>query len=67
MVAKDKDGKSLPVPGLILEGDHDIRRFVKSIKRNKMKAKRKTEFHETDFSSNEYIHILEDYNVKIEM
>ena len=57
MVAKDKDGKSLTVPGLILENDHDVRRFVKSIKRNKMKAKRKTEFHETDFASSEYLHI----------
>jgi len=65
MVAKDKDGKSLSVPGLILENDHDIRRFVKSIKRNKMKKKRKKEFHETDFSSKEYIHLLEDFNVKI--
>lgn len=67
MVAKDKDGKSLPVPGLILENDHDVRRFVKSIKRNKMKAKRKTEFHETDFSSKEYIHLLEDHNVIINL
>ncbi len=66
MVAKDKNGKSLKVPGLILENDHDIRRFVKSIKRNKMKAKRKTEFHETDFSSKEYIHLLDAYNVKME-
>ncbi len=65
MVAKDKDGKSLTVPGLILENDHDVRRFVKSIKRNKMKAKRKTEFHETDFASSEYLHILDDYNVLI--
>jgi uncharacterized protein (TIGR00369 family) len=65
MVAKDKDGKSLSVPGLILENDDDIRRFVKSIKRNKMKIKRKKEFHETDFSSKEYMHLLEDHNVKI--
>jgi uncharacterized protein (TIGR00369 family) len=64
MVAKDKNGKSLPVPGLILENDHDVRRFVKSIKRNKIKAKRKTEFNETDFSTKEYIHLLEDHNVK---
>jgi uncharacterized protein (TIGR00369 family) len=64
MVAKDKDGNSLPVPGLILENDHDVRRFVKSIKRNKIKAKRKTEFNETDFSTKEYIHLLEDHNVK---
>ncbi|MCF4101781.1 acyl-CoA thioesterase [Gillisia sp. M10.2A] len=65
MVAKDENGKSIAVPGLILENDHDIRRFVKSIKRNKMKSNRKREFHETDFSSKEYLHILEDHNVKL--
>lgn len=66
MVAKDEDGKSLPVPGLILTNDHDIRRFAKSIKRNKMKLNRRKEFHETDFSSEEYVHLLEKYKVKIE-
>ena len=66
MVAKDEDGKSLQVPGLILSNDHDIRRFAKSIKRNKMKLNRKQEFHETDFSSEEYVHLLENYKVKIE-
>lgn len=67
MVAKDEKGNSIPVPGLILESDDDVRRFVKSIKRNKMKFKRKKEFHETDFSSKEYLHLLEDFNVKIEI
>jgi uncharacterized protein (TIGR00369 family) len=66
MVAKDEDGKSLQVPGLILTNDHDIRRFAKSIKRNKMKLNRKKEFHETDFSSEEYVHLLEKYKVKLE-
>lgn len=66
MVAKNEDGKSLQVPGLILSNDHDIRRFAKSIKRNKMKLNRKKEFHETDFSSEEYVHLLENYKVKIE-
>lgn len=65
MVAKDEDGKSLQVPGLVLTNDHDIRRFAKSIKRNKMKLNRKQEFHETDFSSEEYVHLLEKYKVKI--
>lgn len=66
MVAKDEKGKSLSVPGLILKTDDDIRRFAKSIKRTKMKSKRKKEFHETDFSSEEYIHLLEEHKVKIE-
>jgi uncharacterized protein (TIGR00369 family) len=67
MVAKDENGDSVPVPGLILENDHDIRRFVKSIKRYKMKLKRTKEFHETDFSSEEYLHLLKDYNVKLDI
>lgn len=66
MVAKDKAGNSIPVPGLILENDNEIRRFIMGIKRNKIKLKRKKEFHETSFSSEEYLHLLEDFHVKIE-
>lgn len=65
MVAKDKAGNSISVPGLILENDNDIRRFIKGIKRNKIKLKRKKEFQETTFSSEEYLHLLEDYHIKI--
>lgn len=67
MVAKDEKGQSVNVPGLILENDQDIRRFVKSIKRYKMKQRRKKEFHETDFSSEEYMHLLEDHKVKLDL
>ncbi|WP_424494188.1 acyl-CoA thioesterase [Salinimicrobium sp. GXAS 041] len=67
MVAKDAEGKSFEVPGLILKSNEDIRRFAKSIKRYENKKKRKTEFHETDFVSEEYLHIQELDNVKIEL
>jgi acyl-CoA hydrolase len=66
MIAKDEAGNSIPVPGLILKDDNDIRRFIKGIKRNKIKLKRKKEFLETSFSSEEYMHLLEDFHVKIE-
>lgn len=66
MVAKDSQGKSVPVPGLILKTDNDIRRFAQSIKRNKMKAKDREEFRATDFNSEEYLHLVEGYKVKIE-
>lgn len=66
MVAKDKNGDSIEVPGLILINDEQIRRFAQSIKRNKMKKDRKQEFRETDFSSEEYLHILEEHKVKIQ-
>ncbi|WP_026934604.1 acyl-CoA thioesterase [Christiangramia echinicola] len=67
MVAKNDKGKSVAVPGLILKTDNQIRRFAKSIKRKNMKSNRVKEFHETDFSSEKYLHILEDHKVKIEL
>ncbi|MGA8853093.1 MAG: acyl-CoA thioesterase [Christiangramia sp.] len=67
MVAKDNKGNSVPVPGLILKTDNQIRRFAKSIKRKDMKKKRVQEFHETDFSSEKYHHILEDHKAKIQL
>lgn len=66
MVAKDDNGKNIPVPGLILENNEDIRRFVKSIKRQEHLKAREQEFKETDFASAKYIHLLENYNVKLE-
>lgn len=66
MVAKDSEGKSVKVPGLILKSRDDIRRFAKSIHRYGNKKMRSKEFHETDFVSEEHLHIVETYNVKIE-
>ncbi|MDT0643296.1 acyl-CoA thioesterase [Zunongwangia sp. F363] len=66
MVAKDSNGKSVKVPGLILKTDNDIRRFAKSLKRISMKKTRKQEFQDTDFISEEYLHIQELDNIKIE-
>ena len=66
MVAKDSEGKSVKVPGLILKSRDDIRRFAKSIKRYDNKRVKLKEFDETDFVSEEHLHIVETYNVKIE-
>ena len=66
MVAKTREGQSVEVPGLILKTDNEIRRFAKSIKKKSMKKKRIQEFLETDFSSDRYLHILEDHKVKLE-
>lgn len=67
MVAKDETGNSISVPGLILKTSDQVRRFAKSIKRRDMKKVRIQEFHETDFSSERYLHILEDHKAKIEL
>ena len=67
MVAKDNNGNSVPVPGLILKTNNQVRRFAKSVKRRTMKMNRSQEFQETDFSSENYLHILEDHKVKIDL
>ncbi|MEH6408595.1 MAG: acyl-CoA thioesterase [Leeuwenhoekiella sp.] len=66
MVAKDEAGKSVSVPGLILKDKNDIRRFVKSLKRQQMKHERKDEFTEMDFISNKYLEMLKEHNIKME-
>lgn len=67
MVAKDDQGKSVPVPGLILQSKDDIRRFIESIKRYEMKRQRKKEFDESEFAPENYLDRLEDYNVTVDL
>lgn len=65
MVAKNEKGKSVPVPGIILENDEDIRRFLTSIKRQELKSSKTSELKEIDFHSKEYLEQLKEYNVKV--
>lgn len=67
MVAKDNDGKSVVVPGLILSSKNEIRRFLKCINRNEEKELRHKEFEKKDFSPNDYLHVLEAYKVKVDL
>ena len=67
MIAKNDKGESTAVPGLILENKNDIRRFMKCVKRSQMKKQRSQEFHETDFTSENYVKHLVEYNVQIVM
>jgi len=67
MVAKDKEGNSIQVPGLILQNNNDIRRFIKSIKRYEMKRMRNKEFDEQQFSPENYLTKLENYNIKLDL
>ncbi len=66
MVAKDESGKTTKIPGLILETDDDIRRFVKSIKRQELKSEKTNALSEIDFHTPEYLDQLKDYNVIVE-
>ncbi|PKH52326.1 acyl-CoA thioesterase [Tenacibaculum sp. Bg11-29] len=67
MVAKNEEGASVEVPGLIVNVDIEVRRFLKAVKRIEMKKKRQDEFDHGDFTALNYIKDLQDYNVKIEL
>ena len=67
MVAKDKNGKSTPVSGLLVQDDQGIRRFARSKFRKEAAFKRDTKFDENNFDAKEYLSVLQKENVKIEL
>ncbi len=66
MVAKNENGKSVPIPGLIVENEQGVRRFSRSIRRKEHVKKRSTSFEQTTFKIEDHISELEDQNVKID-
>lgn len=67
MVAKDDNGKSVSVPGLILHTENEIKRFIRAIKRKETKIHRAEEFNGSSFSLENYKEFLKGYNIKIEL
>ncbi len=67
MIAKNEDGKSTPVPGLILECEATIRRFVRSIIRKEEGKARRDRFKASEFDMNHHINKLDGYNVQIKL
>ncbi len=67
MVAKDDSGKSVEVPGLILNSEESIRRFARSISRQAQTKKRGESFDETEFKSENYIQQIANQNARIEL
>ena len=67
MVAKDGTGKSVPVPCLILNSEDSIRRFTRSIRRQKQAKQRKESFHVLEFKIEEHIQQIENQNARIEL
>ncbi len=67
MVAKDKEGKSVQVPGLILSNLEEVRRFRKAIKH--IEVRKEVEEHEklANINSIEDLASLEKYNVLLEI
>jgi len=67
MVAKDDQGKSVKVPGLIISNLTELRRFLRSIKHIKMRNERNIEFSAKNFINKDYSSALKGYNVKLEI
>ncbi|ARV05191.1 acyl-CoA thioesterase [Polaribacter sp. SA4-10] len=65
MVAKDENGKSAPVPGIILTSKNEIRRFARSIKRQEEGRNRTSRFSSKIFKADDYLHLFENSNSKI--
>lgn len=67
MVAKDENGKSTPVPGIILTCKDEIRRYARSIIRQKEGRNRTSRFSTNTFKTEDYLELLAQSNSKIEL
>jgi len=65
MVAKNDAGKSVEVPGLILDSEIEVRRFIKSVSRLQAKQNRKTKYTTSEFKAKNFMEELKNYNVKV--
>ena len=65
MVAKNDAGESVEVPGLILDSEIEIRRFIKSLRRVQTKVNRRNEFMDSEFEAKNFMEELKNYNVTI--
>tara|TARA_R110002049_G_scaffold85790_3_gene218151 strand:- start:586 stop:1089 length:504 start_codon:yes stop_codon:yes gene_type:complete len=67
MVAKDNDGNGVGVPGLILDTEESVRRFARSISRQKQSRQRKESFDVSEFKLEDHIDHMENQNAKIQL
>nr|WP_315154442.1 acyl-CoA thioesterase [uncultured Flavobacterium sp.] len=67
MVAKDEQGKSVPVPGLQLKTADDVRRFSNCLKQIELKKVHEIHEEEFDYCSPENLAQLSKYNIRLEL
>jgi hypothetical protein len=67
MVAKDKEGKSVVVPGLILSNLEEVRRFRKAVKHIEVRKEVEEHAKITNVNSIEDLASLDKYNVLLEI
>ena len=64
MVAKGADGKSVHVPGLILDSVEAVRRYARSMKRNQ-EARAATKFKSEEFNVEEFLDQIDGQNAMV--
>jgi len=67
MVAKDINGKSIPIPGLIVNDIQGARRFARSIQRKTEATSRSSRFDPTNFKIEEHLEGLAAENIKLDL
>jgi len=67
MVAKNDEGNSVAVPGLILDSVESVRRFTRSIRRIEQSSIRVKRFKDSEFIVNDHVHLLEGKNAVVDM
>ena len=67
MVAKDNDGNTAAVPGLILSNFEEVRRFYNCIKQISLKKHKNHHEEVFDYKSDSALKGLESYNVKLQI
>lgn len=65
MVAKDDFGKNVPVPGLILDTEQNVRRFARSISRQEQSKHRSNRFKSSEFKIEEHLEYIKTQNAEI--
>lgn len=66
MVAKDEEGNSVKVPGLILNSKETIRRFARTIERQRQTDVRTENFKPSEFEVEDYIQLLIGHNLDLQ-
>jgi uncharacterized protein (TIGR00369 family) len=67
MVAKDENGNSVAVPGLIISNTEEVRRFYNCLKRIEGKKERERHEDTLDYASKEVLLELKKYNIQLEI
>jgi len=67
MVAKDDEGKTASVPGLILSSYEEVRRFYNCIKQISLKKHKNHHEEVFDHKSEKALKALESYNIKLQL